>query len=163
MGKTYNVVFNSAIAGSGNNSNQTFFYDWSELEQGQYKCSFSMICQVGANPNLNVVVGVFMDLGQSETFVAQPFNTGVLGANYMTPSFIGTLGVNNLLNTVLANTTVYAYSNFEDNPPFYLQKRPPSNSIQIGIYIVRGTPFPSTYNPVLIGNYTLTLHLEKLD
>ena len=166
MGKTYKVVFNSDIANSGNNGLQRFFYDWTRLEQGQYKCSFSMICAVGANPNLNVDVGVFMDLGQSNTFIARPFNanvgTGQFGSNYMNPSYIGMLADNNLETTLLANTTVYAFANLNDNPPFYLQKRPPNNNIQIGVYIVSPT-FPVIYNPVLIGRYTLTLYLEKLD
>lgn len=161
MGKTYKVVLNSDIAGIGDNSNQFFFYDWSKLEQGQYKCSFTMVCAVGANPNLNVNVGVFLDLGQSNTLVARPLNTGVFGASYMTPSFIGMLGVNNLQDTILANTKVYAFSDLDDNPPFYLQKRPNNNIFRVLINIVRA--LPAKYNPVLIGRYTLTLHLEKLD
>lgn len=158
MGKTYNVVFNSDIAGSGFNGIQTFFYDWSKLEQGQYKCSFTWVSSVGANPNLNVNPAVFMDLGQSNTFVARPFNSGSFGASYMIPTYIGCLGVNNLFSQL-----TYAYSNLEDNPPFYLQQRPPNNLVQITIYVARGSPFPSIYNSVLIGRYTLTLHLEKMD
>lgn len=164
MGKTYKVVFNSDTAG-GSNGFQQFFFDWTELEQCQYKCSFSMVCAVASNPNLNVIPSVFMDLGQSETLIARPLNTGVFGSSYMLPSFIGTLGVNNIKNNPIdiVPTATYAFADLEDNPPFYLQKRPPNNFINIGIYITRGAPFPSIYNPNIIGRYTLTLYLEKMD
>lgn len=165
MGKSYKIVFNSDIADSGSNGFQQFFYDWSQIEEGQYKCSFSMISAVGSTPTFNVIPSVFMDLGQSNTLIAKPFNTGSFGASYMLPSFIGTLGVNNIQNDILdpVPTAVYCFADLEDNPPFYLQKRPPNNFINVGVYITRGSPFPSIYNPPLIGRYTLSLHLEKLD
>ena len=157
MGKTYRVVLNSNIAG-GSNSNQRFFYDWSKLEQGKYKCSFTMVCAFQSNPDLVVTPAVFLDLGQSNTYIARGTNTRTTP---WFPSYIGCLGCNSLEDG--ATIQPYAFADLEDNPPFYLQQRPPNNTMTVNIYIATLGGFPSLYNPPLIGRYTLTLYLEKMD
>ena len=46
----YNVVLQSAI-GAGGAASEQFYYDWSQLEDAEYKVSFSFSCPVVALTN----------------------------------------------------------------------------------------------------------------
>jgi hypothetical protein len=160
MGKTYKVVLNSSIpaaAGGNNNNNQPYFYDWTKLEQGKYKCSFTYVGCIRNNLNINNVPIVCIDLGQSDVYFARGTNT--LSTPSL-PNYIGALATNNMDFTPDPDNA-YWCATLETNPPIYLQKRPPNNSFVVNI---RQNANPSLiFNPDLIGNYTLTLYLEKLD
>jgi hypothetical protein len=174
MGKTYKVVFNSAIAlGSPTSSNDTqfFFYDWSRIPEGRYKCSFTYINQIQQRILLFTTAMVFMDLGQNHVFFADRSavrsGAGIpFGAEYYNSTFIGCLESQNTRTgaSPIQNATNGGYLATRDtNPPFYLDKRPNNNNINIRV--VEGTASLTNgqlfgYN---MGNYTLTLYLEHLD
>jgi hypothetical protein len=159
MGRIYNVVFNSAI-GAGATNNETFFYDWSQLEEGRYKCSFSFMS--GHNPAAfadgNNVANLFMELGQG-AYTAIAANSS--GSVYL-PSYIGSLETRSIPTAAGAGTNVnYYYASTVTNPPFYLDNRPRNNNINI--YMATNGANQSTAFTPVTGPYTLTLQLEKVD
>ena len=83
MGKIYNIVLNSTYGAGGTNA-KTYYYDWSQLPEGKYKCSFSYL---GSAQVLNLVTNakVYLDLGQIKQYESQSQTSGVLG------KFIGCL------------------------------------------------------------------------
>lgn len=166
MGKVYKVVFNSVVSQSaGTNDNQFYFYDWSLIPEGRYKCSFTYVNQVGQRQQLFYTGMVFMDLGQTNVFFADRSSVRAVGipfgAEYYNQGFIGCL---ENMNTRGVNVTNGSYiARTETNPPFYLGKRPNNNNVNIKIVegtasLTNGTLFG--YN---MGNYTFTLYLEHLD
>jgi hypothetical protein len=169
MGKVYKVVFNSAIAtGTGENDNRFYFYDWSRIPEGRYKCSFTYVNQVGQRILFFYDAMVFMDLGQTNVFFADRSSVRAtnipFGAQYFNQGFIGCLENQNTRSTVSSNPSNGSYiARIETNPPFYLDKRPTNNNVNIRI--VNGTASLKdgdlfSYN---MGNYTLTLYLEHLE
>ena len=47
MGKIYNIVLNSAFGTAGADIRTVnFFYDWSRIEQGRYKMTFTFVTSV---------------------------------------------------------------------------------------------------------------------
>jgi len=83
MGKIYNIVLNSNN-GAGLSNAKTFYYDWSLLPEGKYKCSFSYL---GSAQVLNQVTNakVYLDLGQIRQYEPQLQTSGSVG------KFIGCL------------------------------------------------------------------------
>jgi hypothetical protein len=161
MGKIYNVVFNSDIGGDANTNSERFYFDWSQFEEGRYKCQFTFISAVGAVPNFAFVPNLFMDLGQGAyTQIASsnvPTSTRI-GAVF-SPSYIGSLETKTLTTT--AGSTSYYYAGLMTNPPFFLDNKPRNNAVQI-LIVTNGQNQSTLYVP-LPGIYTLTLQLEKLD
>lgn len=160
MGKIYRVVLNSNIANGGLNNQQRYFYDWDKLEQGQYRCSFTYIGAINGNPDLFFIPIVLIDLGQSTTYFAIGTNTLT---NTAIPNYLGYVEHNvityNPIDTRPNNA--YIFADLETNPPIYLQQRPTNNTFLVNI-VTNSNP-PSNYNSALIGRYTLTLFLEKMD
>jgi len=83
MGKIYNIVLNSNNGAGGTNA-KTYYYDWSLIPEGRYKCSFSY---VGSAQTLNVVTNakIYLDLGQIKQYEPQLQTSGSVG------KFIGCL------------------------------------------------------------------------
>lgn len=155
MGKTYKVVFNADLTGGASNSNQRFFYDWSKLEQGQYKCSFTWLSGLNGTPAFGNTPGIFIDLGQSNTYIATPITSRTTSWN---PTFIGCLNQNVLTGTISSS---YLFADLDTNPPVYLQQRPTNNTMTVLIQNLIAVP--TTYANFNVGRYTFTLYLEKMD
>jgi len=163
MGKTYTIVFNSAIANDTSTSTERYFFDWSQLEEGKYKGVFTFVNgQLGqSTPTYATVPALFMDLGQGA--YTQIASSGVptssnIGRVY-TPDYIGCLETRTI--TTNFGSTTYYYAGLTTNPPFYLDNRPRNSNVQILIQTI-GVTGNTLYAP-LIGAYTLTLQLEKLN
>ena len=69
----YNVVLQSSI-GTGGAASEQFYYDWSQLEDAEYKVSFSFSCPVVALTN-TAIATIYIDLGQSQNKIAQAQNS----------------------------------------------------------------------------------------
>ncbi len=70
MGKIYNIVLNSSFGTDGPDiRTENFFYDWSRLEQGRYKLTFTFISSILTTTNTSVL-NIYTDLCQTNTFFA---------------------------------------------------------------------------------------------
>jgi len=159
MGKVYTVVFTRPIGNDPVFADQTYFYDCiSHLEQGKYRGTFSFMGSSSGTISNQFHPLVFIDLGQSNytSFASSPtFNTTFGTINY-TQGYIGSL------ETLLTGTNQTTYiASTETNPPFYLDYRPQNNLVNVRILNQRG--FQDNLSGNNIGNYTLTLQLEKID
>ena len=65
----YNVVLQSSI-GAGGAASEQFYYDWSQLEDAEYKVSFSFSCPV-VNLTNTAIATIYVDLGQTQNKIAQ--------------------------------------------------------------------------------------------
>ena len=161
MGKIYRIVLNSDISPTTFVSSRQFFYDWSKLEQGSYKCSFTFISgKPTTSPNFIYVVNISLDLGQSNVYFPRPTNTR---ADLGPPNYIGSLTHNNIDYDALDPyaDSAYLFATLETNPPFYLQQRPTNNIFTVNMQTNTSPIFG--FNSSLVGKYTLTLYLEKMD
>lgn len=160
MGKIYTVVFNSEIGADTATNTERYYFDWSRLEEGQYKCQFTFISAVGTAPTFATVPNLFMDLGQGAyTQIASsnvPTSPGI-GATF-SATFLGSLETKTL--TTVAGSTSYYYAGTTTNPPFFIDNKPRNNAVQILIRTNQANQ-NTPYTP-LPGAYTLTLQLEKL-
>ena len=152
MGKIYNIVLNSAY-GSTNVDirNVSYFYDWSRLEQGRYKLTFTFATAVFTTTNANVL-NIFTDLCQTNTFFAgNPNSSQSYGFQYLGMARASATGANNYL---------YAPNNF--NGEMYLNSRPSNNLFSI--LLLNNDANKSGYSSTTLpGNYSLILTLELLD
>ncbi len=155
MGKIYNIVLNSAF-GTVNTDirNVSFYYDWSRLEHGRYKLTFTFITAYTTLSNVNVL-NIYTDLCQTNTFFASNPNGISDGSSYgyqylgmARPSATG------------ANTYLYSPNNF--NGEIYLNQRPQNNVFSILLLNNDINKTAYTASP-LFGNYSLVLTLELLD
>lgn len=160
MGKIYNVVFNSDIGADTTTNSERFYFNWSQFEEGKYKCQFTFISAVGGVPTFTSVPNIFVDLGQGAyTQIASsnvPTNPSI-GAVF-SPNYIGCLETKTL--TTVNGSTSYYYAGLTTNPPFFLDNKPRNNVVQI-LMLTNGSNQNTLYTPVP-GRYTLTLQLEKL-
>jgi hypothetical protein len=161
MGKIYTVVFNSAIAGDGSTNNERFFFDWSQLEEGRYKCSFTFMGAVGSTaPTGTFVPNLFIDLGQGAfTNIASsnvPTNANI--GSVFSAMYIGSLEFRSF-TTAIASYGYY-FAGTTTNPPFFLDNRPRNSFINI-MMLTNTSTQGIGYTPVP-GAYTLTLQLEKI-
>jgi hypothetical protein len=158
MGRIYTVVFQSAI-GAGISNNETFFYDWSQLEEGKYKCSFSFMS--GHNPasfvDGNNVANLFCDLGQGSNVVIASNSSGL---NYLS-SYIGSLETRTIATAGVGTYVSYYYASTSTNPSFFIDCKPRNNIVNIYM-ATNGSNQSTAFTPVS-GPYTLTLQLEKQD
>ena len=154
MGKIYNIVLNSAFGtASGDARNVSFFYDWSRLDQGRYKLSFTFITSQFTSTNVNVM-NIYTDLCQTNTF----FASNPDGTRNDTYSF-QYLGMARP-NTIGANSYVYAPNNF--NGEMYLNQRPSNNLFTI--LLLNNDSGRTAYTSTnVFGNYSLVLTMELLD
>lgn len=160
MGKIYTVVFNSEIGADAVTNNERYYFDWSQLEEGRYKCQFTFISAVATAPTFLTVPNLFMDLGQGAYVQIASSNVPTspgIGAVFNS-TFLGALETKTL--TTVAGSTSYYYAGLTTNPPFFLDNKPRNNAVQILIR-TNGANQNTAYTPVP-GAYTLTLQLEKL-
>ena len=162
MGKIYTVVFNSDIGADAFTNSERFYYDWSQFEEGRYKCQFTFVSAAGGTaPTFASVPNLFMDLGQGAyTQIASsnvPTST-TIGAVF-SASYIGSLETRTF--TTAGGSTTYYYAGTTTNPPFFLDNKPRNNAVQI-LMVTNGANQSVLYAPVP-GRYTLTLQLEKVD
>jgi hypothetical protein len=160
MGKIYTVVFNSDIAADANTNSERFYFDWSQFEEGKYKCQFTFLSAVGTAPTFTNVPNLFIDLGQGSNVQIASSNVPTndfIGAVF-SASYIGSLETRTL--TTVAGSSSYYYAGLTTNPPFFLDNKPRNNFVQI-LMITNGADQNTLYVP-LTGRYTLTLQLEKL-
>ena len=154
MGKIYNIVLNSAFGtATGDARNVSFFYDWSRLDQGKYKLTFTFASSNFTTTNANVL-NIFTDLCQTNTFFASNPN-GTRNDTYAY-QFLGIARA----SATGTNNYLYAPNNF--NGEMYLNQRPSNNLFSILLLNndANKTSYSSTTVP---GNYSLILTLELLD
>lgn len=147
MGKIYNILINSS-QGTGNIGSRNYYFDFSKLEHGRYKGSFSFITASGTTSV--ACCNIFCELGQELSYPVMSPTGGQLTNGYF---YIGSAGVSSI------GANAYVYCTAVDNPPFYLLNKPSSNNITIKI--LQNDAGQSAYTPELA--YSLTLSLELLD
>lgn len=159
MGRIYTVVFNSAIGDGAAITNESFFHDWSLLEDGKYKCSFTFMSghNAAAFADGNNVCNLFMDLGQgANVSIASPSS----GGNFLA-TYIGSLETRSIATSANGSAQInYYYASTVTNPPFYLDNKPNNNKVVI--YMATNGANQSTVFAPVPGAYTLTLQLEKI-
>ena len=158
MGRIYTIVFNSSIGDGSAITNESYFYDWSLLDEGKYKCSFTFMS--GHNPvtfaNGNDVCNIFMDLGQGSNVTIASSSTG---GNFLS-TYIGSLETRSIITSANGSAQInYYYASTVTNPAFYLDNRPRNNKIII--YMATNGANQNTVFAPIPGPYTLTLQLEK--
>ena len=117
--KIYNVVLQSAIGDGLTTSNETFFYDWTQIPDVPYYVTFSFMSATIALTQFNQTAMLYVDLSQS--------NNQIASSQSSTQSIYRGQFLGNLLNGVVAaNNFLYAGNN--TNPPTYLNGRPRSNN-----------------------------------
>ena len=144
--KIYNVILQSAIGDGTATSNETFFYDWSQLPDVPYYLTFSFMSGT-TNFITTQVASLYVDLSQSNNQLATSQSSGSVAYK---GQFLGNL----LYGLVGANNYVYAESN--TNPQTYLNGRPKSNNFTVGIY----STLAVEYTPP-VGAYCLILSFQE--
>jgi hypothetical protein len=144
--KIYNVILQSAI-GDGTLSNETFFYDWTQIPDVPYKLTFSFTSATTALSSNSQVASLYIDLSQSNNQLAKPQTT-------IPPNYPGQFLGNLYFGFVSANNFLYAENN--TNPPTYLNGRPKSNNFAVQIH---STPTVDFSPPV--NHYSLILSFEE--
>jgi hypothetical protein len=157
--KCYTVVLQSTIPNAATTQFESFFYDWSQIDEGQYQVTFAFMSGQGTAPTNLYAVNVYVDLGQGAyTQVASSANTATTGQVY-SPSYLGTLEYG-YIGTNAPSSLTYFFARPNSNVPIYLEQRPRNNLITVSLYTnvtsQIGTP------AVLPGPYTLTLSLQQL-
>ena len=145
--KIYNVVLQSAIGDGTTTSNETFFYDWTQIPDVPYIVTFAFMSGFIALTSVGQVASLYVDLSQSYNQLALSQSSA---QNAYRGQFLG-----NLLYAVSsANNYVYAENN--TNPPTYLNGRPRSNNFTVA---VRST-LTTDYTPSS-GVYCLILSFQE--
>jgi len=146
--KIYNVVLQSLIGDGTTNSNETFFYDWSQIPDVPYKVNFSFVSGV-VSPMISVgqYASVYIDLAQSYNQLATAQSSP---ASYK-GQFLGNL----FYLVVTAGNTLYAEAN--SNPPTFLNGRPQNNNFRVEIHSSLYTDFTPTSGP-----YCLILSFQEV-
>ncbi len=155
MGKIYNIVLNSAF-GTVNTDirNVSFFYDWSRIEHGRYKLTFTFITSNATLLN-GTVLNIYTDLCQTNTFFASNPN-GISDGSSYGYQYLG------MARASATGTNTYLYSPNNFNGEIYLNQRPQNNVFSILLLNndVNKTAYTSTTIPA---NFSLVLSLELLD
>ena len=161
MGRIYTVVFNSAVAGAPSTNNEQFFYDWSQMEEGRYKVTFSFMSAVNqtTQPTGTFVPNLFIDLGQGAY-------TSIASSNVPTNANIGAVFNSNFLGSLefksfTSNIGSYGYycATSTTNPPFYIDNKPRNNIVNV-IINTNGVTQTTSYTPTP-GAYTLTIQFHR--
>ena len=158
MGKIYTVVFNSAIDASGTSTNnKTFYFDWTQLEEGRYMVIWSfMSATPGTAPTASSVPNIFIDLGQGAYTSIASSGTVNQGQVYNS-NFIGSLEFKSF--TTAALSYGYYSATSTTNPPLYLDNRPRNNNVNILIF-ANGATQTTPFTPAP-GAYTLTMQFHR--
>ena len=154
MGKCYTISFDSAFfTGGTTNNKRTYATNWASVlpEKKAFKVSFSYMSETGVLPD-TIVMCIKLNLGQSKSFMnLSPSNS------LDTTNFAGFLKIQPITGSI---TTAYYYSDFQTNPPIYLNERPTNSLLEVELHeglstINYTTPVPS--------DYILTLYFEEVD
>ena len=122
--KIYNVVLQSAIGDGTTTSNETFFYDWTQIPDVPYIVTFSFMSGFIALVSVGQVASLYVDLSQSYNQLAMSQSSA---QSVYRGQFLGNL----IYGVVTANNYLYAENN--TNPPTYLNGRPQSNNFTVEI------------------------------
>lgn len=146
------VVFNSLVNATGTNKNDlTYRFDWSILDEGKYKVSFTYHGLTNKKTGDKLPL-VYIDLGASSS----AYSTSA--SNYANQTlFLGTL----FASDVVSGDAQYLASH-EQNEPITIKTRPINQSPRIFVQNIDGTPFTDSIGADL-ADYVLTLHLKKVD
>ena len=122
--KSYNVVLQSAIGDGLTTSNETFFYDWTQLPDVPYYVTFSFMSATTALTQFGQTAMLYVDLSQSYNQIAtsQSSTQSAYKGQFLGNLLYGVVAANNFL--VAGNNT---------NPPTFLNRRPLSNNFTVEI------------------------------
>ena len=146
--KIYNVVLQSAIGDGTTTSNETYFYDWTQLPDVPYLVTFSFMSAVIALTSVGQIASLYVDLSQSYNQLAT-CQTAVQYA--YRGQFLG-----NLLYLGVAAQN-YLSAEVTTNPPTYLNGRPRNNNFTVEIH---STPTVDWTPPS--GVYCLILSFQEV-
>ena len=144
--KIYNVILQSAIGDGTATSNETFFYDWTQIPDVPYYFTFSFMSAVGAL-TFTQIASIYIDLSQSNNQLATSQSSGSVAYK---GQFLGNLPY------AFVSPNNYLVAENNSNPPTYLYGRPKSNNFTVGIYSIPTTE----YTPV-VGLYSLILSFQE--
>ena len=148
--KFYNIILNSAYGVGTNNSQKTYYFDWSQLMQGRYELTFSYVGQVN-NLTGGTIPLLYIDVGQYG-------NIEILSGSFKNGTYLG------FLKPYVLGTVSYLYSNDGENGSIILGTRPVQNNITVSILNNSSTQtFFSDSNSQPPANYILSLKFKLLD
>ena len=136
--KIYNVILQSAIGDGTATSNETFFYDWTQIPDVPYYVSFTFA---------SAVASLYVDLSQSNNQLATSQSSGPVAYK---GQFLGNL------TYAFVSPNNYLVAENNSNPPTYLYGRPRSNNFTFGIY----STLAVEYTPQ-VGAYCLILSFQE--
>lgn len=156
----YNVVFNSEYGVNNSTVDNSlgtkqYFFDWSQLPQGQYELTTSMLTSNDPT-NVNNYSGftIFSDFGQGNRTVFYPSN-----ASRVRPR------TNDFLSLVVLEDaySIFPLVSYQDyTPPIFLDSRPNNNIVNL---YINQTYYQQYYMSRPIGNdmnYTITFTFKWL-
>ena len=146
--KIYNVVLQSEIGTGGTKSNESFFYDWTQIPDVPYHVTFSFMSATIALTSAAQIASLYIDLSQSYNQLA----TGQTGAqSAYRGQFLG-----NLMYLGVAAQN-FQYAEIKTNPPTFLNGRPRNNNFVVEIH---NSP-TQDYGPAP-GIYCLVLSFQEI-
>ena len=123
--KIYNVVLQSEIGTGTTGSNESFFYDWTQIPDVPYSVTFSFMSATIALTSAAQIASLYIDLSQSYNQLA----TGQTGAqSAYRGQFLG-----NLMYLGVAAQN-FLYAEIKTNPPTYLNGRPKNNNFAVEVH-----------------------------
>ena len=161
--KIYNIILNSFTGipeVTDINNDVTYYINWDKvyMPNTSYHMKFSFVSATnGLQGDIfvpKISIDAFSNVYNYENTVAD----GLVQNGH-----IGTLKINNVLNNDGTNNTFdnYLYSNFDDNPPCYLEGKPMSNTIRVRILNDEGSLYTNTAGS--FSEYTLILSFIPLE
>lgn len=123
--KIYNVVLQSAIGDGTTGSNESYFYDWTQIPDVPYTLTFSFMSATIALTSAAQIASLYVDLSQSYNQLATCQNATQYAYR---GQFLGNL----MYQGVAANNFLYAVTN--TNPPTYLNGRPRNNNFVVEVH-----------------------------
>ena len=141
--KIYNVILQSGIGDGPTQSNETFFYDWTQIPDVPYHVTFSFTSSVNPMTQIGQTASLYDNLSQSYNQIATAQSST---QSAYRGQFLGNL----MYAVVAANNYLYAENN--TNPETYLNGRPKNNNFAVEIHNMPTTdytPFSSVYCLIL--------------
>ena len=141
--KIYNVILQSGIGDGPTQTNETFFYDWSQIPDVPYHVTFSFTSSVNPMTQIGQTASLYVNLSQSYNQIATAQSSP---QSAYRGQFLGNL----MYAVVAANNYLYAENN--TNPETYLNGRPQNNNFAVEIHNMPTTdytPFSSVYCLIL--------------
>ena len=141
--KIYNVVLQSAIGDGTTGSNESYFYDWTQIPDVPYIVTFSFMSATIALTSAGQIASLYVDL-------SQPYNQLATCQKAAQSAYRGQFLGNLMYEGINANNFVYADVN--TNPPTYLNGRPSNNNFVVEVHnspTQDYTPAPGIYCLIL--------------